>query len=362
MANGPVRDQSPDLTHLLGYVRIHGPRDLGAEVIRIEHPHPSRGCTQDAAPFHGGEASISVSQPQQEEHYSDLKTPGPEVFYDLVRAADVVFDNFRAGITEKLKIDYSRLRDIKPDIIAVRCRVRQQRTVLDRPGYDYIMQGISGLMSLTGEPDAPPQKTGISVVDHVGGLYAVIAILASLVQKQRKGAGQFSDVALLDGILSFFSYVAGYFLNAGDVPKKIPASGHPSYVPVQNFETADGNIVLMPVSEKFWQGTCRAIGKPEWAEDPRFRCAADRLRNKQALLDLLIPLLKCRPSAHWLEVLAREGVPSSPINTLPEGLDHPQVKARDMVGASPSQRRDVPHARQSHQAPDKDPVYASPPF
>jgi len=356
-----------DLTHFLA-----GPfgsmilGDLGAEVIRIEHPIHLEDARKTPPHFMAGESVYFLCLNRNKKSITlDLKNPqGLEVFYDLVRAADVVFDNFRAGITEKLKIDYSRLRDIKPDIIC--CSLSgfgSNGPFSDRPGYDYIMQGISGLMSLTGEPDAPPQKTGISVVDHVGGLYAVIAILASLVQKQRKGSGQFSDVALLDGILSFFSYVAGYFLNAGDVPKKIPASGHPSYVPVQNFETADGNIVLMPVSEKFWQGTCRAIGKPEWADELRFRCAADRLRNKQALLDLLIPLLKSRPSAHWLEVLAREGVPSSPINTLPEGLDHPQVTARDMVV-------ELPHPSAGTfrmlgnpiKMPDKDPVYASPPL
>ena len=233
----------------------------------------------------------------------------------------------------------------------------------DRPGYDYIMQGISGLMSLTGEPDTPPAKTGISVVDHVGGLYAVIAILASLVQKERQGAGQSTDVALLDSILSLFSYVAGYYLNAGDAPQKIAASGHPSYVPVQNFETADGYIVLMSVSEKFWHGTCRAIGKPKWANDPRFVSSAERLTHKQELLELLIPLLKTKPSAYWLDALALEGVPSSPINTLPQGLEHPQVKARDMVVT-------VPHPvvgtfrmlGNPIKMPDKDPVYASPPL
>lgn len=356
-----------DLTHFLA-----GPfgsmilGDLGAEVIRVEHPSHLEQARKTPPHSMGGESVYFLSLNRNKKSITlDLKKEqGREVFLDLVRNADVVFDNFRAGVTKKLGIDHATLRLVKPDIIC--CSLSgfgATGPFSDRPGYDYIMQGISGLMSLTGEPGAAPAKTGISVVDHVGGLYAVIAILASLVQKERKGTGQFADVALLDSILSLFTYVAGYYLNAGDVPKKISASGHPSYVPVQNFETADEYIVLMPTTDKFWHGTCRAIGKSEWADDPRFASSADRLTHKQELLDLLIPLLKTRPSAYWLDALALEGVPSSPINTLPEGLEHPQVKARDMVVA-------VPHPVAGMfrmlgnpiKMPDKDPVYASPPL
>ena len=356
-----------DLTHFLA-----GPfgsmilGDLGAEVIRVEHPTHLEQARQTPPHSMGGESVYFLSLNRNKKSITlDLKkAQGREVFLDLVRNADVVFDNFRAGVMEKLGIDHASLRLIKPDIVC--CSVSgfgMTGPFSDRPGYDYIMQGISGLMSLTGEPDTPPAKTGISVVDHVGGLFAVIAILASLVQKERQGTGQAIDVALLDSILSLFSYVAGYYLNAGDVPTKIAASGHPSYVPVQNFETADGYIVLMSVSEKFWQGTCRAIGKPEWAHDPRFASTGDRLKHKQDLLDLLIPLFKSKRSVYWLDALALEGVPSSPINTLAEGLEHPQVKAREMVVT-------VPHPTAGTfrmlgnpiKMPDKVPVYASPPL
>lgn len=356
-----------DLTHFLA-----GPfasmilGDLGAEVIRIEHPTHLEEARKTPPHFMDGESVYFLSLNRNKKSITlDLKKEqGRAVFLDLVRNADVVFDNFRPGVTERLGIDHAKLRLIKPDIIC--CSLSafgMTGPFSDRPGYDYIMQGISGLMSLTGEPGTPPEKTGISVVDHVGGLYAVIAILASLVQKERKGTGQLSDVALLDSILSLFTYVAGFYLNAGDVPKKISASGHPAYVPVQNFETADGYIVLMSLTEKFWHGTCRAIGKPEWADDPRFASAADRLTHKQQLLDLLIPLLKTKVSTHWLDALALEGVPSSPINTLAEGLEHPQVKARDMVVT-------VPHPVAGTfrtlgnpiKMPDKDAAYASPPL
>ncbi len=356
-----------DLTHFLA-----GPfgsmilGDLGAEVIRIEHPTQIEDTRTTPPHFVGGESVFFLSLNRNKKSITlDLKSEqGREVFLDLVRHADVVFDNFRAGVTKRLGIDQPRLRLIKPDIVC--CSLSgfgATGPFSDRPGYDYIMQGISGLMSITGEPGSPPAKTGLSVVDHVGGLYAVIAILASLVQKERTGTGQFADVALLDSVLSLFTYVAGYYLNAGDVPKKIAASGHPSYVPVQNFETADGYIVLMAIAEKFWQGTCRVIGKPEWPSDPRFASAADRLTHKQELLDLLIPLFKSKPSAYWLDALALEGVPSSPINNLPEGLEHPQVKARDMVVT-------VPHPVDGTfrmlgnpiKMPDKDPVYTSPPL
>lgn len=356
-----------DLTHFLA-----GPfgsmilGDLGAEVIRIEHPTHLEEARKTPPHFMDGESVYFLSLNRNKKSITlDLKKEqGRAVFLDLVRNADVVFDNFRPGVTERLGIDHAKLRLIKPDIIC--CSLSafgMTGPFSDRPGYDYIMQGISGLMSLAGEPGTPPEKTGISVVDHVGGLYAVIAILASLVQKERKGTGQLSDVALLDSILSLFTYVAGFYLNAGDVPRKISASGHPAYVPVQNFETGDGYIVLMSLTEKFWHGTCRAIGKPEWTDDPRFASAADRLTHKQELLDLLIPLLKTKPSTHWLDALALEGVPSSPINTLAEGLEHPQVKARDMVVT-------VPHPVAGTfrtlgnpiKMPDKDAAYASPPL
>ncbi|MDO9401734.1 MAG: CoA transferase [Polaromonas sp.] len=356
-----------DLTHFLA-----GPfasmilGDLGAEVIRIEHPTHLEEARKTPPHFMDGESVYFLSLNRNKKSITlDLKKEqGREVFLDLVRNADVVFDNFRPGVTERLGIDHAKLRLIKPDIIC--CSLSgfgMTGPFSDRPGYDYIMQGISGLMSLAGEPGTPPEKTGISVVDHVGGLYAVIAILASLVQKERKGTGQLSDVALLDSILSLFTYVAGFYLNAGDVPKKISASGHPAYVPVQNFETADGYIVLMSLTEKFWCATCRAIGKPEWADDPRFSSSANRLTHKQELLDLLIPLLKTKPSDYWLDALALEGVPSSPINTLAEGLEHPQVKARNMIV-------NVPHPVAGTfrtlgnpiKMPDKDTVYASPPL
>lgn len=356
-----------DLTHFLA-----GPfgsmilGDLGAEVIRIEHPDHVEAARKTPPHSLRGESVYFLSLNRNKKSITlDLKKErGREVFLDLVRKSDVVFDNFRAGVTQRLRIDHASLSLVKPDIVC--CSVSgfgMTGPFSDRPGYDYIMQGISGLMSITGEPDTPPEKTGISVVDHVGGLYAVIAILASLVQKERKGAGQFADVALLDSILSLFTYVAGYYLNAGDAPTKIAASGHPSYVPVQNFETSDGYIVLMAVTEDFWQGTCRAIGMPELAREPRFASAAQRLAHKQELLDLLIPLFKTRPSAHWLEALAREEVPSSPINTLPEGLEHPQVKARDMVVT-------VPHPVSGTfrmlgnpiKMPGRDPAYAAPPL
>lgn len=308
--------------------------DLGAEVIKIEDPsHPD--IARITPPhFLGGESIYFLSLNRNKKSIAiNLKQKeGLEVFYDLVKTADVVFDNFRAGTTKKLKIDHSILAAIKPDIIT--CSLSgfgQTGPLSDRPGYDYLMQGLSGLMSLTGEPGSPPQKTGISVVDHVGGMYAAMSILASLMQRERTGQGQASDVALLDSIISLFTYVGAYYLNTGEVPTKIAASAHPSFVPAQNFETADGYLVLMPITEKFWRSTCSAIGRPQLAVDPKFDSVAGRLKHKQELLDLLCPLFKSMPSAYWLERLGREGVPCSPIHDLAQGLEHPQVVARDMV-------------------------------
>jgi crotonobetainyl-CoA:carnitine CoA-transferase CaiB-like acyl-CoA transferase len=308
--------------------------DLGAEVIRIEDPgHPD--VSRSTPPhFLGGESVYFLSLNRNKKSLAlNLKhEDGLAVFHDLVKTADVVFDNYRPGVMEKLGIDYTSLKRIKPDIICCSLSGFGQTGVFSRrPGYDYIMQGISGLMSFSGEPGSPPQKTGMSVVDHVGGLYSVIAILASLVQRARFGTGQYCDVALLDSIVSLFTYVASYYLNTGELPNKVAASGHPSFVPVQNFETSDGYIVVMAITEKFWKATCDAIGQPELALDAKFNSAAERLKHKQELLGLLIPLFRSRSSAHWLERLEQHGVPASPINNLAAGLQHPQLRDRKMV-------------------------------
>ena len=324
-----------DLTHYLAGpfgAMILG--DLGAEVIRIEHPTELEFARRAPPHFLHGQSVYFLSLNRNKKSIAiDLKSEqGLAVFYDLVKTADVVFDNFRHGVTEKLKVDAETLKKIKPDIIC--CSLSgygQTGPYKDLPGADFIMQGISGVMSLTGEPGSPPQKTGISIVDHLGGLYSAIAILASLVQKGRTGHGQGSDISLLDSMVGVLTYVAAYYLNTGDEPQKVAQSGHPFNVPLQNFEASDGYIVLMAADDRFWPGVCRVIGIPEWAEDARFKTMADRRKNKQLILDAMIPTIKAGPVAHWVERFVAEGVLCDKVNTIAEGMEHPQVLARDMV-------------------------------
>ncbi|MGE0797924.1 MAG: CaiB/BaiF CoA transferase family protein [Lautropia sp.] len=308
--------------------------DLGAEIIRIEHPEDLEFARRAPPHFIQGQSVYFLSLNRNKKSVAlDLKSAdGLAVFYDLVKTADVVFDNFRFGVTDKLKVDAETLKKIKPDIIC--CSLSgygRNGPYADRPGADFIMQGISGVMSLTGEPGSPPQKTGISIVDHLGGLYAAISILASLVQKGRGGGGRSSDVSLLDSMVAVLTYVAAYYLNAGEVPQKVPYSGHPFNVPLQNFEASDGYIVLMAADDRFWPGVCRVIGKPEWGDDPRLKTMAGRGKHKQMILDAMIPAIKAKPVTHWVDAFVAEGVLCDRVNTLPEGMAHPQVLARNMV-------------------------------
>jgi crotonobetainyl-CoA:carnitine CoA-transferase CaiB-like acyl-CoA transferase len=324
-----------DLTHFLSgpfCTMILG--DLGAEVLKIEDPaHLDDART--VPPFSiGGHSTYYLSLNRNKKSVTlDLKTArGRELFYALVSRADAVVDNFRPGVTARLEIDYPRLRAINPAIVC--CSLSgfgATGPARDRPGYDYLMQALSGLMSLTGEPDQPPAKAGISIVDHVGGLFAAVGVLAVLVEARRTGIGRQIDLALLDCQLALFSYLAANFLNHSAVPERQVRSAHPFVVPCQNFRAADGWLSVTAMTQRFWERLCAAIERPDLREDPRFRTREDRYRHRKDLVAVLDGILAARPVAEWMECLLRHGVPAAPVNDLPAALGDPQVLARGMV-------------------------------
>lgn len=310
--------------------------DLGADLIKVESPeHPDAARTVPSA-FVGDQTTYYLSLNRNKRSVLlDLKDPdGHAAFLKLVTAADVVLDNFRPGVTERLGVAYEQLAEINPAIIT--CSLSgfgHTGPLRDRPGYDYLMQALAGTMSLTGDPDGPPTKYGISVVDHVGGLFAALGIMAALAERDRdpQGRGREVDVALLDTHLSLLSYVAADVLNGGRAPQRQRLSAHPTLVPAQAFPTLDGYVVVMPLANHFFPPLCEAVGMPELAKDPRYVDGARRLARREELLELFEARFAEGSTEHWVEALAAHGVPAAPVQTVEEALEMAQVRARDMV-------------------------------
>jgi crotonobetainyl-CoA:carnitine CoA-transferase CaiB-like acyl-CoA transferase len=306
--------------------------DLGAEVLKIE---PLDGDeTREAPPYYYGENSAyfwSINRNKKSVVINLKSAEGRQVFYDLVAKSDVVYDNYRPGVLERLKIDYENLKRYNPQIIC--CSISTFGYIgpyRDRPGYDLIVQAMSGGMSITGEPGGSPVRAGIPLGDLVGGLLAVHGILAAYIHRQKTGEGQRLEVSLLDGQVYLLTYVAQYYFHSGNIPGPI-GSGHQSLVPYQAFKTKDIQIVIVAHQDHHFQRLCRVMEKPEWAEDPRFANRKARLENKSILIPMMESHLQTKGGDEWLEAIHKAGVPAGPINTLDRVLSDPQVLAREMV-------------------------------
>jgi crotonobetainyl-CoA:carnitine CoA-transferase CaiB-like acyl-CoA transferase len=299
--------------------------DLGAEVIKIEDPASAGDVGRYVPPFQEGEDSLffETFNRNKKSVSLDLRDEaGRERFESLVRVSDVVFSNLRGDQPAKLRLRYEDLRHLNPRLVC--CSLSGFGTTGPRAaegGYDYMMQGLAGWMALTGEPDGPPTKSGLSLVDLSGGYAAALAIMAALWRARRDGVGGDCDVALLDVALHELMYVGTWAASRGYVPPRRSKSAHPSLVPFQNFEAADGWIVVAAPKEKFWVRVCEAIGRPELARDPRFADFAARDRNRDALAPILDEAFRSRPAAEWLRLLREAGVPCSAVNDVPAAVE-----------------------------------------
>ena len=306
--------------------------DLGAEVIKIEDPASQGDVGRYVPPFQEGEDSLffETFNRNKKSICLDLKQPfGRRVFEDLVRASDAVLCNLRGDQPKQLRLTYDDLRQVNERVVC--CSLSGFGMTGPRasaPGYDYMMQGLAGWMSVTGEPGGPPVKTGPSLVDLSGGYVAAIALLAGLWRARRDGSGCDCDVSLFETALAELSYVATWAATAGYQPQRMSQSAHPSVVPFQNFETADGWIVVACPKQKFWERLCVALDQSELASDARFLGFADRLHNRDELLAILTPLFRSDTSTRWLQRLGDAGVPSAPVNDVPGALQEDQVGAR----------------------------------
>jgi len=308
--------------------------DLGAEVIKIEEPDggdPVRGMGPPFLP--GGESAyfLAINRSKKSVALDLTKEAGREVFYDLVRRSDVVLENFRPGVMERLGCGWAKLWSLNQRLVV--CSISaygQEGPYRDRPAFDLALQAMGGAMSLTGEPGRAPVRMGLPVADLAGGLFGALAVAGALLRRERTGEGARIDLSLLDCQVSLLTYVAQYFWADGRVPGPL-GSAHASVAPYGACATRDGHLVVAVFTEKFWGGFCKALGRPEWERDPRFLTNRDRVANRAALMPLVEAELATRTTADWLARLEAEGVPAAPIQSVDRVLDDVQIRQRGMV-------------------------------
>jgi crotonobetainyl-CoA:carnitine CoA-transferase CaiB-like acyl-CoA transferase len=307
---------------------------LGAEVIKLEPPRGGDSSRGTGPHFLGADDSLfyQTFNLNKRSLTLDLKSEvGQHILHALVETADAVTNNARGDQPSRLGLDYATLGAVKPAIVCVHASAYGRDN--DRaawPGYDYLMQAEAGFLSVTGEPDQPPTRFGLSMVDFMTGQMLATATLAGIMGARATGRGRDYDIALLDAALHQLSYPATWYLNAGDVIERQPRSAHPSVVPSQLFRTADGWIFVMAQLPKFWDRLADAIGAAHLRDDPRFATVDARRANRAALTEALDAIFSGAPTAHWIDRLGG-ACPVAPVLTLPQALDHPDTRARGMV-------------------------------
>ncbi len=326
-----------DLTHMLS-----GPygtmllADLGARTIKVEPPGSGEGTRRllenDPHYSRDGMGAYYLTLNRNKESVCvDLKTPaGKAVFLDLVRKADVVFDNFSVGVTERLGIDYASLAKVNPRIVT--CSVTgfgQTGPQTQRPAFDQVVQAMGGGMSITGTPETGPTRSGIPIGDLGGGMFGAMGVLAALVERDQTGVGQHVDISMLDAQISLLNYMATMHLLSGHVPEGI-GNGHFVHVPYNSYPTADGHVIIACIGDPFFDRFVEfidlpALRKPEYRQQPvRFAAKAE--------IDAMVgEAMRKQPTAHWLERLREARIPCGPVNNFAQALSDAQVLARDMV-------------------------------
>lgn len=309
--------------------------DLGAEVIKIENHHDGGDVGRHVGPHYFGADDSHFFQTFNRNKKSltlDLKHPeGMAVLRRLAAGADALLDNLRGDLPEKLGLTYAQLQDANPRLVCAHLSAYGRSGPRKAwPGYDYLMQAEAGHLSMTGEPDGPPTRYGLSIVDLMTGLAAAFGLLAGVVRARASGQGLDIDTSLFDVALHNLNYPGTWYLNADVVTGRTARSGHPSLVPSQLYRTQDGWLFVMCNKEKFWPLLARELGHPEWADDPGLSSFAARLKNRAQVQELLDQALTQQPTAVWLERLAGK-VPVAPVFDVAQALDSPFVHAREGV-------------------------------
>ena len=317
--------------------------DLGAEVIKIENRDQGGDATRGMGPFFLGEHDSHFYQTftlNKKSLTLNLKhAEGQQVFRRLVATSDVVMNNLRGDQPGKLGLEYSTLAAVNPRVVCAHLSAYgRDNERKGWPGYDYLMQAEAGYLHLTGEPDTPPARMGLSIVDYMTGITTAMAILAALLGVARTGKGCDIDVSLFDVALHQLTYPGNWYLNEGHRTTRLPRSSHPSAVPVQLLRTRDGWIFVMCMTQKFWDALLGALGRPEIGADPRFASSEARRAHRDELTTVLDSALGEDTTANWLERL-RGLLPVAPVHDLSEALDNPFAAAVGMVRTVPHPRR-----------------------
>ena len=333
-----------DLTRVLaGPWASQNLADLGAEVIKIERPGLGDDTRSWGPPFlkdrdgkETGESAYFLSVNRGKKSVTlDISTPeGAGIARKLAAKSDVLIENYKVGGLAKYGLGYEDLREINPRIVY--CSITgfgQSGPSAHRPGYDFIFQGMGGLMSITGErdelPGGGPQKVGIAVTDVMAGMYASLAITGAIAHRERTGQGQYIDIALLDTIVAFGANQIFNYFHSGTVPKRW-GNAHPNLLPYEVFATSDGHLILGAGNDSQWTSFCAAAERPELAFDPRFRTMPDRIRSRAELIPIVQEIMRRRSSRDWIEHLEAANVPCGPINNYREVFEDPQVRHRGL--------------------------------
>ncbi|HCN66517.1 MAG TPA: CoA transferase [Pseudomonas sp.] len=318
--------------------------DLGAEVIKVERPGNGDDTRAWGPPFlkdaYGestGEAAyyLSANRNKQSVTIDFTRPEGQRLVRELAAKSDILIENFKVGGLEAYGLDYASLKEVNPQLIY--CSITgfgQTGPYAKRAGYDFMIQGLGGLMSLTGRPEgeegAGPVKVGVALTDILTGLYATVAILAALAHRQHDGGGQHIDMALLDVQVACLANQAMNYLTTGVSPKRL-GNAHPNIVPYQDFPTADGDFILTVGNDSQFRKFAEVAGQPGWADDPRFASNKQRVANRAVLVPLIRQATVFKTTAQWVEQLEAVGVPCGPINELAQVFADPQVQARGLA-------------------------------
>ncbi|HET9880330.1 MAG TPA: CoA transferase [Candidatus Binatia bacterium] len=307
--------------------------DLGAEVVKVEQPGAGDDTRGWGPPFAGGESAYYLCINRNKQSLTlDLKSKrAVELLRDLVKAADVIIENFRPGTMERLGLGEKELRELNPRLIyASLTGFGADGPMSDWPGYDLIVQAWGGLMSITGTPEGEPVKVGVAIIDLVAGLMLGKAVAAALFAREKIGVGQRIDTSLLEAEVASLINVGSNYLVGGKVPTRW-GNAHPNIVPYQNFQTADGYLVIGVASEVIWKRFCEAVGQRDLINDPRFADNSKRVENRSELIAILSKTFLQRRNDAWFKLLTDAEVPCAPVQTIDQVFQAPQVLQRDML-------------------------------
>jgi formyl-CoA transferase len=323
--------------------------DLGADVIKVERPGAGDDTRAWGPPYlrdaDGRDTSeaayyLAANRGKRSVTVDIASAEGQELIRELARQSDVVLENYKVGQLKKYGLDYDALKRVKPDIVY--CSITgfgQTGPYAQRAGYDFIVQGMGGFMSITGErddlPGGGPQKAGVAISDLMTGMYATIAVMAALTHRDRTGEGQYIDMALLDVQVAMLANMNTNYLASGNPPTRW-GNAHPNIVPYQTFATADGHIIVAVGNDGQYRKFVEAGGRPELVADERFASNPMRVRHRSTLVPLLAEMVRGKTKQEWIDALEAAGVPCGPINNLDEVFENPQVEARGL-------RVDLPH-------------------